>query len=216
MALAIAILVGALFSWRYAHRGLFLGSLTLVSVFLAVTGAMAYGAVMARNLNIDSPYTYAGTMAGLAVFLLIAFRFGLAFMDKEVDFHPTIERLGGALAGLLSGLFIMGFVCVCLQCMPAVKQLEVAQDSIRQTTALVLIPCRQLNRLIRGQQQFTLENLQLAGGQSSGYMPPPPPPMDASNSVAPSEDMRVSNPPRVRRSVPEETNENESDRTGHP
>ncbi len=173
MAVAAAIVVGVALGLSYSRKGLFLGSLLLVTVFLSVAAAMAFGAAAVRSIGVQSPYAYSIAMASIALFAFIFIRGALVFIDHDVDFHPILERVGGALTGLASGLMVVGFVCVCLLSMPFPKPLKVAQENAEKATALALVPCRAAGRLLPGgREPLELENILSASGSDySSHVP---------------------------------------------
>ncbi len=172
MAVAAAIVVGVALGLSYSRKGLFLGSMTLVTVFLSVAAAMAFGASTVRSIGVQSPYAYSIAMASIALFAFIFIRGALVFIDHDVDFHPILERIGGALTGLASGLLLVGFVCVCLLSMPFPKPLKVAQENTQMATALALVPCRAAGRLLPGREPLELENILSASGSDySSHVP---------------------------------------------
>lgn len=172
MAVAAAIVVGVALGLSYSRKGLFLGSLTLVTVFLSVAAALAFGPAAVRSIGVQSPYAYSIAMASIALFAFILIRGALVFIDHDVDFHPILERVGGAITGLASGLMVIGFVCVCLLSMPFPKPLKVAQENAQTATALALVPCRAAGRLLPGREPLKLENILSASGSDySSYVP---------------------------------------------
>ncbi len=183
MAVAAAIVVGVALGLSYSRKGLFLGSLTLVTVFLSVAAALAFGAAAVRSIGVQSPYAYSIAMASIALFAFILIRGALVFINDDVDFHPILERVGGAVTGLASGLMVVGFVCVCLLSMPFPKPLKVAQENAQKATALALVPCRAAGRLLPGRELLKLENiLSASGSEYSSYVPQKQDPQPARGS----------------------------------
>ena len=177
MAFMAAILLGVLLGLAYSRRGLFLGAVALVAVFLSAAGAIGFGALIVHTVGVQSPYALAITMFGVALLGFAIIRGALVFMNDEVDFHPVVEHIGGAVTGAATGLIIVGFLCVCLLSMPLPKLLSGAEENTRQATAIILVPCRTVTLLLTGQRPPELKSLLAAAGpRFSSYEPPPPPP----------------------------------------
>ncbi len=122
-------------------------------------------------------------MLALASFVFLVIRGTLVFVNEDVDFHPLVERVGGALVGLALGLFVIGFGCVCLLCMPFPDVLRNAKSNAEQATALVLLPCQTVARLLPGDRPLQLDRLLEAGGPDfSIYVKPPPRHLTSSRS----------------------------------
>ncbi len=184
MAIIAAIVFGILLGMSYSRKGLFLAAIALVAVFLSVATALGFGAVVVHMVGKESPYAYSTTMFAIASFAFIIIRGALAFMDHDVDFHPLVERIGGAIVGLITGLIAVGFAWICLLCMPFPKELSGAEDSARQFGEVVLQPFEATARLLPGPRHLRLQSLLAAGGSrfSSFEPPPPPPPVPAKTS----------------------------------
>ena len=88
--------------------------------------------------------------------------------------------------GLTTGLIVVGFLWICLLCMPFPKEISGAQDSARQMSGLVLRPFEATALFLPGPRHLRLESLLAAGGTrfSSFEPPPPPPPEPAETSDA--------------------------------
>jgi len=165
---------------------LFDGAVTLISVFLAALVAVAFGTSAVHGIGWPEQYALAVTMAGIGLLVFIFIRGALVLVDTDVDFHPVIERLGGALTGLGTGLLIVGFASLCVLSMPVPPKLAPLQRSANRTTDLVLAPCRSVATLVPGAYVFELDNLlAVAGEQYSSYVPPPPPPPPPSPLASP-------------------------------
>ncbi len=187
MAIIAGIVVGVALGLSYSRKGLFLASMALVAVFLSITAALGFGATVVHTIGVESEYAYSITMFAIALFAFMIIRGALVFIDDDVDFHPFLERAGGAVLGLATGLLAFGFVCVCLLCMPFPKLLSSAEDNTAQATAMILLPCQAAAKLLPGEQPLQLDTLLVAAGrQFSPYEPPPPPPKQS-----PDDDMPV-------------------------
>ncbi len=177
MAIMAAILLGVVLGLSYSRKGLFLGAVVLVSVFLSIVGALGFGAVIVHTVGVRSPYAYTITMLGIALLGFAIIRGALVFMNDDVDFHPVVEHIGGALTGIATGLIIVGFLCVCLLSMPFPEFLGGAKKNSRQATSMILVPCRAAAKLLPGERPLELESLRAAPGpRFSSYEPPPSPP----------------------------------------
>lgn len=184
MAVLAAIVVGVLTALSYSRKGLFAAAVLFISILLAATTALAFGATVVHVIDYQSPYAYSATLFALALFCFMIIRGALAFIEEEVDFHPAVERLGGALLGLAVGLVGVGFLCVCLACMPLPALLEGTRPNTQQAAAMILLPSDTARKVVPGQQPFTLGALLASGGQAySAYTPPsPPPPIDTQST----------------------------------
>lgn len=184
MAVLVAIIVGIGLGLLYSRRGLFLAAITLVSAFLSIMTALGFGATVVHTVGVESEYAYGTTMLAIATFVFLVIRGILVFINEDVDFHPLVERVGGALVGLALGLFVIGFGCICMLCMPFPDVLRNAKPNTEQATALVLLPCQTVTRLLPGKRPFQLNGLLSAGGSKfSVYVKPlPPPPPDLETS----------------------------------
>ncbi len=200
MAVLVAIIAGVGLGLLYSRRGLFLAAITLVSAFLSIMTALGFGATVVHTVGVQSEYAYGTTMLAIATFVFLVIRGTLVFINEDVDFHPLVERVGGALVGLALGLFVIGFGCVCMLCMPFPDVLRNAKPNTEQATALVLLPCQTVTRLLPGKRPFQLNGLLSAGGSSfSAYIKPLPPP--------PSElDTPEDSPSKQKPSDPDNTN----------
>ena len=178
MAVLVAIIAGIGLGLLYSRRGLFLAAITLVAAFLSIMTALGFGATVVRTVGVQSEYAYGTTMLAIATFVFLVIRGTLVFINEDVDFHPLVERVGGALVGLALGLFVIGFGCVCMLCMPFPDVLRNAKPNTEQATALVLLPCQTVRRLLPGRSPFQLNGLLSAGGSKfSIYVKPLPPPL---------------------------------------
>ncbi len=177
MAVLVAIIAGIGLGLLYSRRGLFLAAITLVAAFLSIMAALGFGATVVQTVGVQSEYAYGATMLAIAAFVFLVIRGTLVFINEDVDFHPLVERAGGALVGLALGLFVVGFSCVCMLCMPFPDVLRNAKPNTEQATALVLLPCQTVTRLLPGKRPLQLNGLLSAGGSRfSVYEKPPPPP----------------------------------------
>ncbi len=183
MAVLVAIIAGVGLGLLYSRRGLFLAAITLVSAFLSIMTALGFGATVVQTVGVQSEYAYGTTMLAIAAFVFLVIRGTLVFINEDVDFHPLVERVGGAMVGLALGLVVIGFGCVCMLCMPFPEVLRSAKPDTEQATALVLVPCQTVTRLIPGKTPFQLNGLLSAGGSRfSVYVKPPPPPRPESGT----------------------------------
>ena len=164
MAVLVAIIAGIGLGLLYSRRGLFLAAITLVAAFLSIMTALGFGATVVQTVGVQSEYAYGATMLAIATFMFLVIRGTLVFINEDVDFHPLVERVGGALVGLALGLVVTGFGCVCMLCMPFPELLRNARTNTAQATALVLLPCQTVTRLIPGKRPFELNGLLSAGG----------------------------------------------------
>ncbi len=177
MAVLVAIIAGVGLGLLYSRRGLFLAAIALVSAFISIMTALGFGATVVQTVGVQSEYAYGTTMLAIAAFVFLVIRGTLVFINEDVDFHPLVERVGGALVGLALGLFVIGFGCVCMLCMPFPDVLRNAKPNTEQATALVLLPCQTVTRLLPGKRPFELNGLLSAGGaEFSIYVKPLPPP----------------------------------------
>ena len=92
MAVAAAIVVGVALGLSYSRKGLFLGSLTLVTVFLSVAAAMAFGAAAVRSIGVQSPYAYSIAMASIAIGVFLA---TVADVTGSTTFMNALEWFKG-------------------------------------------------------------------------------------------------------------------------
>ncbi len=76
----IALLVTALAVWRRS-RG------WLTSALIAASGALGYGLVWARALEVHTPGTQIALGAGLAALVVLMIRFGLGPVIRQIDRH---------------------------------------------------------------------------------------------------------------------------------
>jgi hypothetical protein len=167
----------------YSRRGLFLAAITSVAAFLSIMTALGFGAVVVHTVGVQSEYAYGATMLAIAAFVFLVIRGTLVFINEDVDFHPLVERAGGALLGLALGLFVVGFGCVCMLCMPFPDALRNAKPNATEATALALVPCQTVTRLLPGARSLQLSGLLSAGGSEfSVYVTPPPPPPPKSDA----------------------------------
>ncbi len=184
MAVLVAIIAGIGLGLLYSRRGLFLAAITSVAAFLSILTALGFGATVVHTVGVQSEYAYGTTMLAIAAFVFLVIRGTLVFIDEDVDFHPLVERVGGALVGMALGLVVIGFGCVCLLCMPIPDALQSVEPNARQATAIILLPCQTVARLLPGQTPFQLEEVLEAGGSKfSIYVrprPPPPPELETS------------------------------------
>ncbi len=184
MAVLVAIIAGIGLSLLYSRRGLFLAAITLVAAFLSILTALGFGATVVHTVGVQSEYAYGTTMLAIAAFVFLVIRGTLVFINEDVDFHPLVERVGGALVGLALGLFVIGFGCVCMLCMPFPDALRNAKPNTKLATDLVLLPCQTVSRLLPGKRPLQLNGLLSAGGSNfSVYvkpLPPPPPEFETS------------------------------------
>ncbi len=177
MAVLVAIIAGIGLGLLYSRRGLFLAAITMVSAFLSIMTALGFGATVVHTVGVQSEYAYGTTLLAIASFVFLVIRGTLVFIDEDVDFHPLVERVGGALVGMALGLFVIGFGCVCMLCMPFPDVLRNAKPNTEQATALVLLPCQTVTRLLPGNRPLQLNGLLSAGGSRfSVYEKPPPSP----------------------------------------
>ncbi len=184
MAVLVAIIAGIGLGLLYSRKGLFLSAITLVAAFLAIMTALGFSATVVQTVGVQSEYAYGTTMFAIAAFVFLVIRGTLVFINEDVDFHPLVERVGGALVGLALGLFVIGFACVCMLSMPFPDALRTAKPNTEQATALVLLPCQTVTRLLPGKRPFELNGLLSAGGSRfSVYVKPlPPPPLEFETS----------------------------------
>ncbi len=182
MAIIVAIVGGILLGLSYSRKGLFLAAVALVAVFLSVATALCFGAVIVRQVGKESPYAYSTTMFAIASFTFLIIRGALTFMNDDVDFHPLVERIGGAIVGLTTGLIVVGFLWICMLCMPFPKELSGAEESARQFSEWTLRPFQATAQLLPGSRRLRLESLLAAGGRRFSSFEPPPPPKPAETS----------------------------------
>ena len=184
MAVLVSIVVGVLMALSYSRKGLFAAAVVFVSIFIAMTAALAFGATVVHVIGYESPYAYAADLLGLALFSFMIVRGALTFIEEEVDFHPVVERLGGAIVGLAAGLLAVGFLCVCVACIPLPPFLEGIRPDTKQATAMILLPCETVRRVMRGDQPFAIDALLSAGGsQYCIYQPAPLPRLTETRSA---------------------------------
>ncbi len=179
MGMIIAVVVGVLLALLYSRSGLFAAAVALVSVFLAALTALGLGVSVVHAVGMESPHALGAAMAAVGVFSFMVIRGLLMFVNPDVDFHPLIERLGGGLVGLATGLVAVGFVCVCVLCTPYAKKLGTNQGGTEQAAALVLEPSRRVTELLHlnGAQPLSVGRLlAVAGPRFSPSVPPPPQP----------------------------------------
>lgn len=182
MAIIAAIVGGILLGLSYSRKGLFLAAIALVAVFLSVATALGFGAVIVHQVGKESPYAYSTTMFAVASFAFLIIRGALTFMNDDVDFHPLVERIGGAIVGLTTGLIIVGFLWICLLCMPFPKELSGAEESARQMSEWVLRPFEVTAQLLPGPRRLRLQSLLAAAGPRFSSFKPPPKPKPAETS----------------------------------
>ncbi|MCH8851480.1 MAG: CvpA family protein [Planctomycetes bacterium] len=196
MAVLVAIIAGVGLGLLYSRRGLFLAAIALVAAFISIMTALGFGATVVHTVGVQSEYAYGITMLAIATFVFLAIRGSLVFINEDVDFHPLVERVGGALVGLALGVLVIGFGCVCMLSMPFPEVLRNARPNTEQATDLVLVPCQTVTRLLPGRRPFQLKGLLSAGGAKfSVYVkPPPPPPPELEASEESSSQQELSDP----------------------
>lgn len=159
MAFILAVLLGGGLAYAYSRKGLFDGAAAFLSVLIAALAGLGFAAAVERMIEVQSAYRYSGTMLGIALFTFAIVRGALAFIDADVEFHPLVDRIGGAVAGLLTGPLVVGFLCVCLICSPLGANSKWRKQTV-QASEMVLIPGRLVSRLVPGRRSLKLQFLE--------------------------------------------------------
>jgi hypothetical protein len=128
----------------------------LVSTFLAAAAALGFGPGVASLMGADTPFRYTLIVVLTALVSCGLFRALLVPMNEDIDFHPVVDRVGGALTGMACGALAMGFICVVLLCLRW-SWLGGAEGSLRRGAALVMAPCSAAARLTPGEYPLELQ-----------------------------------------------------------
>ena len=179
MPVLICIVVGLLSGLAFMRKGMYLACLAFVSVLLATIAGLGFGATVAHMAEVPSVYSYAGSVAGVAVVMFAVSWCSFRFVDTNVDFHPMLERIGGAAIGMMTGLLATGFLCACLLCAPLPAQLESARAGLQEAATLAIAPSQFIIRLMPGGETFDLDTIIRAGGK---YGPDGAPPLEQRSS----------------------------------
>ena len=138
MPILICIVVGLLIGLAFMYKGMYLACLTFVSVLLAAMAGLGFGAVVAHMAEVASVYSYAVSMAGVAVVTFALLQYSFHYVDTDVYFHPALERIGGGAIGMMTGLLATGFVCACLLCAPLPAPIESAREGLQKAATLAV------------------------------------------------------------------------------
>lgn len=185
MAILLGLLIAAAAGMAFMKRGLFSAATALVAVLFAAVAGVAFGAPVAHLTEWQSAYTHAACVAGIGLLAFVVIRGVLIFIDVEVEFHPLVDRIGGAVAGAASAGVAFGFVALCAVLMPLPKQVAWFERSLRQSTEMILVPGHFVTRLAPGRKAWGLRAIEEAGVPYGVYVPPPPPPQADPESGAP-------------------------------
>ncbi len=175
MAILISIGLGLLLARIYYYSGLFPAAQTGISVVLASAAGIGFGPVLAGLLEWDSSYRHATMLFAVGAISFGIIRVVVSPLDLEVDFPLWVERIGGGLVGLGSGLVIGGFSAICLLSVdsPAINKFS---ENMHSASAMAMGPSRLIARLIPGEFPLEIETV-LSGN------PPPPPPLVVEDEV---------------------------------
>jgi len=154
------VFIGVLFGWMGFKKGVFVFWTTLLNLMIAV-----YVAVMAAPviIQISPEYKDTGYYEAACVFLtggllfaaLQSFAIAVIFPDSENMFPAAVDKIGGAIAGFLTGYSMTAFLLLVFCIMPFSRQGYL--DAVAKRDTILNLSSKSMVRICRIIESYSLE-----------------------------------------------------------
>src|SRR5262245_23652768 len=125
MLYILTVLMMAAIAYAYFREGLFTAFCMCVNILLAGLVAFNFWEPIAAALEpLIKGTIFDGLEDALCLVILFSLTLGLlrlatnSIANKEIDYHEALDRVGGAVFGLINGYLVSGFLLCVLQTLP--------------------------------------------------------------------------------------------------